>query len=472
MEKTRKIVIVGGGITGLSAAYHLQKQSKKRQIPIDLTVIEATHRMGGAIQTVRKDGFVIERGPDSFLSLERSVDGLAESLGIQDRLLTSTPGQTYVVVEDQLHKIPSDFILGVPTAYRSFLTADVISWSGKVRAAGDILLPKASGTGDIGLGKFMRRRFGNELVENLIEPLLSGIYAGDIDKISLQAAFPLYYEVEREHRSLILGLKKLHRENHPSAVSIADVAGRFQSFQNGLETLVKALEADLADCDLLKGVKVQSFKRAGDGLILSLNNDSTVIADEVVFALPHSKAQTIFKPHGLLEDLKEMPATSVATVVMAFPEEALDLPAEGSGFSVSRNSDCVITACTWLHKKWPFMAPPGKALLKCNIGRVGDEAVVDLSDKEIEKIVLTDLKKLISIEGEPLFTIVSRFKETMPQYFVGHHERISKAQGAVEEAFPMIQLIGCSYRGSSIPECIAQGEKAAERIFNRWEASV
>jgi protoporphyrinogen/coproporphyrinogen III oxidase len=465
-ERTRKVAVVGGGITGLTAAYFLQKHAQEQGLSLHITLIEATHRLGGKIQTLRKDDFVIERGPDSFLSLKTGMAKLAKELGIEDKLVRSAKGQWFIMAEDQLQPIPSGTVMGVPTKLGSFLTSDLCSWSGKVRAAGDLILPKTPLGSDQSLGQFMRRRFGKELVENLLEPLLSGVNGGDIDRMSLEAAFPQFAEVEQKHRSLIFGMKKTKAAAR-TAVFNRNEEGVFQTFEGGLQTLVDRLEKELDGCAVLKGVKVERIEKETDKAVLYLNNASSLHADQVIFALPHSKLQPLFEPYGLLNGLKKMPLTSVATVAMAFSKEAVKA-GSGTGFVVARNSDFAITACSWVQRKWPAaMVPEGKKLLRAYVGRVGDEAVVDLSDKEIEKIVLADLRKTMEIEGNPDFTVVSRWKEAMPQYVVGHKERIAEAKTELEKEFPMVQVAGSSFGGFDLAACADQGIAAAHALLSR-----
>jgi len=468
-ERTLKAAVVGGGISGLSAAYYLQKQAKEQGISLDLTIIEAVHRLGGKIQTLHRDGFVIERGPDSFLSRTENINDLAKELGIEHKLIASGAGESFVVVEDQLHPIPKGSIMGVPTEWGPFIASHLSSWSGKFRAAADLVLPRSAESADQPLGKFMRRRFGKELVENLIEPIFSGLYGGDIDRMSLASTFPAFYQIEQKHRSLIAGVKKDDSLNADSFTTTSE--GIFQTFENGMQTLIDALEKALADCTILKGVKVDKIRREQDKALLHLNNDSDLLVDEVIFALPHEKIQPLFESSGLLGNLKEMPSTSVATVSVAFSGDAIDSSAaNGMGFVVSRNSDFTITKCLAMHTKWPVHVPAGKMLFKAFVGRTGDEAVVDLSDREIERMVLEDLRKAIPISGEPDFTIVTRWNNSMPQYQVGHEARTQAAKEDLKKAFPMVQLIGSSFEGGGMPACAQQGQAAALEAIKRFQS--
>ncbi|WP_019414500.1 protoporphyrinogen oxidase [Paenisporosarcina sp. TG20] len=461
VQEKRKVAVVGGGITGLAAAYYMQKEAKEKGYALEVVLIEASHRLGGKIQTVRKNGFIIERGPDSFLARKKSFGILADDLGISDQLVSNATGQAYVLVNDELHPIPGGSVMGIPTQIAPFVTSGLFSWSGKFRAAGDFFLSKSTINGDQSLGQFFRRRFGGEVVENLIEPLLSGIYAGDIDKLSLKATFPQFYEIEQKHRSLILGMKK----TTPKVPVRKPKEALFRTFKNGLETIVDAIETQLEPGSVIKGVRVDRLEKVGDQVNLYLNNGSEMLLDGVILTTPHPTLVQLFEEHDLLTGLQDMPATSVATVAMAFPEKAVSQDKEGTGFVVSRNSDYSITACTWTHRKWPTTTPEGHVLLRGYVGRAGDESVVDLSDSEIEKVVLADLRKTTKIEGDPLFTVVTRWKEAMPQYIVGHKERIAKAKQEVHETFPMVKLAGSSLEGLGLPDCIDQGKAAVTEIL-------
>lgn len=460
-QEKRKVAIIGGGITGLAAAYYMQKEAKEKGYPLEVILIEATHRLGGKIQTVRKNGFIIERGPDSFLARKKSFGLLAEDLGISDQLVSNATGQAYILVNDGLYPIPGGSVMGVPTQISPFVTSGLFSWSGKFRAAGDFILPKSSVNGDQSVGQFLRRRFGGEVVENLIEPLLAGIYSGDIDKMSLQATFPQFYKLEQEHRSLIIGSKK----TAPKQPVQKSKEGIFRTFKNGLETIVEAIEEQLNPGTVMKGVRVKRFERVGDKVNLFLNNDSEMLLDQLIIATPHLAALPLFEEHGLMTEFHDMPATSVATVAMAFKEEAVKQEKEGTGFLVSRNSDYSITACTWTHRKWPTTTPEGNVLLRGFVGRPGDESAVELSDSELEKVVLSDLRKTMKIDQNPLFSVVTRWKNASPQYMVGHKEKVAKAKKEIQEQFPMIKLAGSSYEGLGLPDCVDQGKAAVGEVL-------
>ncbi|PID14438.1 protoporphyrinogen oxidase [Sporosarcina sp. P34] len=466
MSERKKVVIIGGGITGLAAAYYMQKDAREQGLPIDIMMIEASTELGGKIQTVRRDGYVIERGPDSFLIRKKSVDQLATELGIGDQLVRNATGQAYIYLHNHMHKIPAGAVMGVPTEIKPFITSGLFSLSGKIRAAGDFVLPRSEITGDQSLGKFFRRRFGTEVVENLIEPLLSGVYAGDIDHMSLESTFPQFYEVEKNHRSLILGMRKTTPKQLPQKNSHSSKkTGAFHTLKNGLDSLVIALEEQLTDVNVMKGTRVTSIMKQDDRAVLTLNDQQQIVADAVIMSTSHTVASHLFEPHGLLKELGTIPTTSVATVALGYPKNAMKSDIDGTGFLVPRSSNHSITACTLVDRKWPTTTPDDKVMVRAFVGRVGEEAIVDLPDAEIEKIVRKDLEDILKLEGEPDFCIITRWKEDRPQYRVGHKEKVLRAREEIQSAFPMVELAGASYNGVGLPDCIDQGVAAKDQVL-------
>jgi protoporphyrinogen/coproporphyrinogen III oxidase len=464
-EEKKKVAIIGGGIAGLTAAFYLQKIIHDKKLPLEIKLIEASQRLGGKMQTVIRDGFTIERGPDSFLARKTSMIRLAKEVGMEEQLVSNSTGTSYVLVNDKLYSMPGGSIMGIPTEIGPFITTGLFSIPGKLRAAADFVLPKSEGNTDQSLGEFFRRRLGDEVVENLIEPLLSGIYAGDIDQMSLMSTFPQFYEVEQKYRSLIVGMKK----TTPSKPKIQQPAekkkGAFLTFKSGLQSFAEGIEAKLDPNSILKGHRVDKITKTNDQYELYLNNGETLIADCIVAATPHKITQSMFSDYRLFDPLKAVPSTSVATVALAFPEEAIKKDIDGTGFVVSRNGDYSITACTWTHKKWAHSTPKGKVLLRCYVGRAGDETIVDLSDDRIIQIVLDDLSRTMDIGIQPEFAVVSRWKDSMPQYTVGHKQRLETIRTHIKSELPGVFLASASYGGVGLPDCIDQGEEAVKGVL-------
>ncbi|ADH99978.1 protoporphyrinogen oxidase [Salisediminibacterium selenitireducens] len=464
---TRRIAVIGGGITGLSAAFYLQKEIEAGNIDAQYTLYEAKAELGGRIETVKKDGFTIETGPDSFLARKQSMTELAKDVGMADDLVPNEGG-SFILSKGRLHKMPEGAVMGIPTKWGPFISTTLFSPVGKARAAFDLVLPKVTkGDQDISLGEFFRRRLGDEVVDHMIDPLLSGIYAGNIDEISLHATFPHFQTLEEKYRSLIIGMKTsmAKRQSAPQTGGKKKPVGMFLTFKNGLSSLVSAVEDHLDKNAVKKGHTLTSLTRLSSGRYeLRFSNGTTDVVDEVILTTPHQHIEALFKDEGFGDAFTDMPSTSVATVAMAFPADAVKKDIDGTGFVVSKKDDYEITACTWTHKKWVHAAPKGYALLRAYVGKRGSEAIVSESDETIKAAVLRDLNRIMDIEGEPLFSIVTRWEDAMPQYTVGHRARTAHFRDALRERYPGVLLAGASLDGIGLPDCIDQGKKAVELL--------
>lgn len=460
MNEKRRVAIIGGGITGLVAAYYLQQQMREKHLPLEIVLIEASHRLGGKIHTIIDHESLIETGPDSFTDHRGTVKDLAERLGIENQLVRSMEDEKYVAVNGELYAVPQGVQFGIPTKMKPFMTSDLVSWSGKARAILDFLRPHDQLASDQSLGKWMRKRLGDEVVENITEPVLSGIYNGDIDQLSLEAVLPFLKKYGNSANGLIDAVRSYTKDPD----FLIDHQQSF-SFIGGLSRLVDELENQLSEVKIKKSVRVTSIDKMGDQLKLSLNNLSTISADAVIIAAPHTVAQTLLSNKDIFNDLKDISLNTVATVSLVFDEEQISREFKGTDFVVSRKSDISITSASFMNRKWPNIVPAGKELIKAYIGRLGDEAIVELSDKEIEKVVLQDLHRLIGITGAPSNMVVTRFKNSMPQYTVGHTERVRSAKEKLNDEYPMVRVAGNSYDGISLPKCISQAEANAKSLL-------
>ncbi|WP_117161544.1 protoporphyrinogen oxidase [Paraliobacillus sp. X-1268] len=464
MSKQKKIAIIGGGITGLTAAYYLQKEIKTNNLPYKIDLIESSDKLGGKMETIKQDGFTIERGPDSFLIRKESAARLAHEVGIDHDLVKNGTGKAYVLVGDKLHEMPKGSFMGIPTQLAPFLLSNMFSLKGKVRMLSDFVLPKSTIQSDQSVGEFFRRRFGNELLENLIEPLLSGIYAGNIDQLSLMATFPQFYQMEQKHRSLIKGSRETLPKKKDRPVN---KTSKFYSLRGGLQSFIDVIEKELdpAIVSIHKETSVDHIEKKTEDYHLLLDNGEVNKADSLILTTAFPVVKRIFSQYDFWQVFGETKATSVANVVLTFDVDSIPSNLDGTGFVVSRNSNYRITACTWTHKKWPNTTPEGKAMLRCYVGRPGDEGVVDLSDAEIAEIALKDLKKIMGISGKPDFHVVTRWRDAMPQYTVGHLDRLNDLRVQMEKELPGVLLAGSGYQGIGIPDCIDQGERAVADIL-------
>ena len=462
MDDLNKVVIVGGGITGLAAAYYMQEAIKQNGLPHRVKLLEASDRLGGKIQTIKRDGFLIERGADSFLGRKKHGVQLIEQLGICDQLVRNETGQAFILLKDQLHPIPQGSFMGIPTQIKPFLASGLFSTAGKLRTCLDLLLPKGDKKVDQSLGHFLRRRLGNECVEHIIEPLLSGVYSSDIDEMSLMATFPNFYELEQAHGSLIRGLR-MSLSKHRRGTGKRP--GQFFALKEGFSSLISELENQLDEGTIERKTQVEHIERDGTGFIIYAKSGQIYRTQALLMATPHQTLPTIFKGYDIFQKIKDIPVSSVANVALAFDEKDLQKNVQGTGFVVSRKSNYRITACTWTNEKWPHTTPDRKVLLRAYVGKPTDQDVVSLSDEDIMTIVLNDLQRMMPIYAEPKFSIVTRYKHVMPQYTVGHQEKIRDVKRRINNHLPGLFLAGSSYEGVGVPDCIKQAKDTATDIL-------
>lgn len=458
-----RVAIIGGGITGLAAAYYLQKEILMNDLDMEYHLFEKNDRLGGKIQTDYHDGFIIEKGPDSFLARKKSASRLAKEVGLENELVSNSTGQSYVLKGDTLHPIPEGAMMGVPTKLGPFLTTSLLSATGKLRAGIDLILPKGETKKDQSLGHFFRRRLGNDVVDSLIDPLLSGIYAGDIDRLSLQATFPQFQQVEQSHRSLILGMKSLRPPT--SKTTQEKQTGAFLTFRNGLQSFVDAIENHLDEDAVHKNEPLEKITSEGSQFKLTFKSGREEMFDRVILTSPAHETASFLEKDEIQAWLSEIPSTTVATVAMTFHESQLKTDIDGTGFVVSKKSDYQITACTWTHRKWKHSTPPGKVLLRCYVGKPGEEEIVHAPDEEIIDVVLHDLKRVMDIEGRPEYYVITRWEKAMPQYVVHHRERLKKGIEKMNEKYPGMYVAGAAYEGVGLPDCIDQGEAVVKKML-------
>ncbi|MDQ7114941.1 protoporphyrinogen oxidase [Staphylococcus simulans] len=459
---SKNIAVIGGGITGLSAAYYLKKEHPE----YDVTIIEATNRTGGKIQTYRKDGFTIELGPESYLGRKTIMTDLATEVGLGDELITNQTGQSYIYARNRLYPTPGGSIMGIPTDLKPFMTTQLISLKGKLRAAMDLTKKPIEMDGDISVGDFFRQRLGDEVLENLIEPLMGGIYGTDIDKLSLMSTFPNFKEREEEFGSLIKGMRheKLLRQRKKQLYPGAP-KGQFKQFRHGLSSFIEALTHAVIE----QGTTIQYQTKVEDiiGFQKGYNvvyNGEKHFYDGVLVTVPHQTFMQWFSEDPALDYFKTMESTSVATVVLAFDEKDVVNTYDGTGFVIARTSNTRITACTWTSKKWPFTTPKGKVLLRAYVGKSGDNILEEMDDEQIVATVRRDLSQMMDIKGDPEFSIVHRMPKSMPQYHVGHIQQVRRIQDHIKHTYPHLRITGAAFEAVGLPDCIQQGKDAAESL--------
>ncbi|TLS53516.1 protoporphyrinogen oxidase [Paenibacillus antri] len=467
------LVVIGGGITGLTTAFYAIRQAKAEGLGLKVTLIEGSERLGGKIRTMRRDGFVIERGPDSFLARKRPIIDLSRELGLAEELVTLNPAtkKTYILRGGKLHRIPPGLVLGVPTEWKPFVTSGLIGLSGKLRAALDWVLPAARGDADESLGGFLRRRLGDQVVDFVAEPLLSGIYAGDADKLSLLATFPQFRAAERKYRSLMIGLGRGAGATRSGAAGEDHIppharGSAFLSYRRGLSALVERLSETLQaeGAVLLTGEPVRAVTpERGGGAVVTLANGDALLADAVAVTTPVSALGELLQGVPEASLFRDMAYASVANVVLGYRRDAIRVPLDGAGFVIPRTEGRFITACTWTSEKWLHTAPRENVLIRCYVGRIDDERWRTMDDAALGAAVKREVAELIGIDVEPEFLDITRLEKSMPQYEVGHLDKVRALRDALMKKAPGVFAAGAGFEGVGLPDCIHQGKQAAEQ---------
>ena len=462
-----KIVILGGGVSGLAVAHALLRPAGA----FDITLVERERRLGGNIRTVRRDGFVLDGGPDSWVVTKPHATALAKSLGLEPRFIPTRAENRHVYIAwaGELHPLPEGMVLGIPTEVMPIVKTPLFSWDAKLRMALEPLIPPRAWLGeeDESIGAFVARRLGDEVAERLAGPLLGGIFAGDAFDLSVRAAFPQFVEAEKRHGSLVRAMRVMRAARKASAGE----GSAFLSLRGGLNELIDALEAKIAPQVQIRtgcGAKAVRARGEGGGYVVELESGEVLEADDVVLAapLPALPALTRSLDPVLADRLGEFEAASTATVFLAFPGEAVTRPLDATGFLVPREMRRPILASTWVSSKWEHRAPAATVLLRVFFGGATGEPVLQNEDEELVTLARKELFSLMGIRAAPYFAHVFRFTRASPQPKVGHLGRVRRAKERIAE-WPGLHVIGNGFEGSGLPDCVKYAEAAAGEILAR-----
>jgi len=462
-----KLVVVGAGIAGLAAAHRAVEVARERAVPLDLTVIEARERLGGTIATERADGFLVEAGPDSFLSEKPWALALCRRLGVEDRLARTDDRfrKVFVWQAGRLHPLPDGFQLLAPTQFRPFVTSRLFSLPGKLRMALDLVLPRGVAD-DESLGAFVRRRLGREALERVAQPLVAGIYTADPDDLSLAATMPRFLELERRERSIILALWRASRRA-PQAGTSGARWSLFVTFKDGMEELIAALASRLPPGGVRLKCRATALERTAAGWRIASDAGLPLDADRVIVTTESFVAGRLLRyvDPALATHLDEIPYASSATVTFGYRRADVPHPLDGFGFVVPQTERRALLACTFSSVKYPGRAPDGHALLRCFVGGALNEAILELDDDALVGRCRDELRQAMGITAPPVVTRLYRWPAAMPQYHVGHLARVEQIERRAA-ALPGLGLAGGGYRGVGIADCVRSAEAAAERALD------
>jgi protoporphyrinogen/coproporphyrinogen III oxidase len=472
---SKRILIVGGGVSGMAAAHRVVERVSEKGLPISVRVLEASDQLGGSIVTNRHGGFLVEAGPDSFITQKPWGLALCKRLGLTGDIIPTNPAcrRTFVVRKGRLYPIPEGFLLLAPSRIMPFVTSRLFSWPGKLRMGLDLVLPtKDHGSdGDESLASFVRRRFGREALERVAQPLVGGIYTADPEKLSLRATMPRFLEMEAEHRSLILamrrGVKAMARAARDSKTKQSVDSGArysmFVSLASGMSQLIETLHSRLPADAVRTNAPVTRLARIGENWQVSLADRTSETADAVILTCPAHGSAKLVRPFdaALADELDSIEYASSATMSLAFRREEVPNPLDGFGFVVPAIERRTLIAVTFSSVKFPGRAPEGWVLMRAFLGGAMQPEVYDMSDAQLRQAVLRDLRDLIGITSPPRFVELYRWPKSMPQYPVGHLKNVADINRKVA-VWPGLAIAGSAFGGVGIPDCVHSGETAAD----------
>jgi len=455
----RRVVVVGGGISGLTAAYRLSSASE----PLDVTLVEASPRLGGKIRTTSFGGVPIDEGADAFLARVPWAVDLCRELGLDDRLISPSGEGAFLLSRGKLRPIPKKSVLGVPTSLPALVASGAISPLGMARAGLDLIKPDNWPGKDESVSELITRRLGPEIAQRLVDPLIGSIMASDASNMSAQIVAPQLSDATRKNRSLIRALRAQRK-----LAAAGPKVPIFNGFEGGVGVLIDRLARAIPDVDVQISNKVTELSSV-DGFYTLGTERGGLDADSVIIATPASAAAALVSPHApeAGDILARVEYASVVLVTVSFDAASVAHPMNGTGFLVPRAEKMLMTACSWGHRKWPHWAPDDdRVVLRVSAGRHGDERAMHLDDDELVESLLAELAPILRIDGTVLEWRVSRWPDSFPQYPPGHGAEVTRAEADLSRNLPGITIAGASYRGVGVPACIRSGNEAAARILD------
>lgn len=456
----KTILVVGGGITGLSAMYELQKWKKTIEEDVRLILVEASNQLGGKIRTVKQDRFLMEAGADSIVARKLDTMPVIEELGLEKDVVYNATGRSYIYSDGELKPIPEDAVFGIPASIESLANSTLVSAEGKVAALKDLYTPNETFTKNDSIGSFLEYFLGEELVEKQIGPVLSGVYSGKLSDLTIASTLPYLLDYKNEHGSIIRGLEA-NKQKFKSGER------KFISFQNGLDSLINAYEKKLDEVEILKNTQVEKIQKENSGYHVYLSNQEMLEADYVILSIPDSAAQSLINDPELQNNFSSLKSSSLISVYLGFNVPDSILPADGTGYITANTEELSCNACTWTSRKWEHTSKSGNLLVRLfyKSSHPSFESLKNLNNEELFEIALGDIRKSLGIEAEPVAIEVTNWTDQMPNYLITHPQSVEALERKMAADYPGIILAGCSYYGVGIPDCIENGVDSAKKII-------
>ncbi|MGE7948908.1 protoporphyrinogen oxidase [Lysinibacillus sp. NPDC093688] len=459
----KTVVVLGGGITGLCTMHYLQRQVQEKNLHVKLVLVEKNTYLGGKLHSANEQGFIMETGADSIVARHKGVMELVKELNFEQNLVYNETGISYIYTNNELHAIPSDSTFGIPMSLQSLEESTLVSEKGKKEALKDLTMPNEVFTKESSIGEFLTYYLGEELVQNQIAPVLAGVYSGDLNQLSIASTLPYLIDYKNDYGSIIKGFDA-NREQFVKAAN-----KKFISFKNGLSSLIDRLEETLTDVEIIKGIATTSVKKQENQYAVTLANGKMIEANHVVMALPNEAVQSLLQDESLNGYFEQFNTASAITIYLGFDVPDNRLPADGTGYIVSHNSNVICNAATWTSRKWKHTSAEGKLLVRLFYKSINPEyeRLRLMSDEELAAVALEDVRKSLGIEETPTIVGVTKWIDQMPKYDLAHREALQGLLQELEKNYPNLSIAGCSYFGVGIGACIQNGKKIGEELAEK-----
>jgi oxygen-dependent protoporphyrinogen oxidase len=457
----KTVLVIGGGVTGLSAIYELHKWKKANQSDVRLILTEASSDLGGKIRTVKEHGFLMEAGADSIVTRKANMMSFIEELGLEREIVYNASGRSFIYTDGEIKPIPADAVFGIPASVESLAKSTLISAEGKVEALKDFYTKNETFTKNDSIGEFLEFFLGKEIVQKQIAPVLSGVYSGKLSDLTIASTLPYVFDYKEEYGSIIKGFEANKKKFQSGG------GQKFISFRNGLGTLIDAFEQKLEQAEIFKNMEARKIEKVNDRYQVTFNNKEIIEADHIVLAIPHSAAENLIDDQVIKSEFATLENSSLISVYVGFDVPDDVLPEDGTGFIAAGDKELKCNACTWTSRKWGHTSDHGNLLVRLFYKSVHPafESLKDLNEEDLLKVALGDIRKSLRIDAKPVSSLVTNWSDQMPNYLISHLQSVESLEKKLENSYSGITLAGCSYYGVGIPDCIENGEKTAKGII-------